>query len=77
MINELHPVTAPMAEEPFNIGRGAVAEADPDDLRWGALQQAQALKVLILRHEDEPVGSGVGPNGSVSRGRQADVHDVA
>jgi len=76
VLDELHHVTAPTAEESFNIGRGAVAEADPDDLWWRALQQAQALKILILRHEDEPVDGGVSPDGSVSRRRQTDVHDV-
>lgn len=44
VLNELHDVAVPPPEEPFNIGRGAVAEADPDDFRWRALQKAEGWK---------------------------------
>jgi len=53
------------AEELLDIGRRAVAEADPDDLWRRALQEAEALKVLVLGHENKSVSRRVCPDGAV------------
>jgi hypothetical protein len=76
MLDELHDVLLATTEEPFDVGRGAVAEPDPDDLRGRALQHAQTLKILVFRHEDEPVGGGVSPDRSITSCGQASLQDV-
>lgn len=76
MFQELNNLVVSAAEKRFDVGRRAVAEADPDDLWRRALEKAEALKIFILRHEDESIGGSVGPDGSVTGRRQADVHDV-
>ena len=46
----------------FDICRGAIATADPDDLGWKSENETSLMKIGILRHDDEVVIAGKFPN---------------
>ena len=46
---------------------GAVAEANPDELRRGATQDGKPVKVFVLAHDQTPVLTRQVPDGRVSR----------
>jgi hypothetical protein len=76
MLDELDDLAVPSAEEAYYIVRRAVAEADPDDLRRRAVQNAQAMEVFVLGHEDEPVCRGVHPDLAVASSCESNAADV-
>ena len=49
----------------FDICRGAIATADPDDLGWKSENEASLMKVGILRHNDKAVITGKLPDDGV------------
>jgi hypothetical protein len=49
----------------FDICCGAIAKADPDDLRWKSENKTPLMKIGILRHDDEVVSTGKFPDYSV------------
>jgi len=49
----------------FDIGRGAIAPADPDDLGWKSENETSLMKIGILGHDDEVVVTGKFPNDGV------------
>jgi len=57
MLKEPNDVAVPAAEEPFDVARRAVAKPDPDDLRRCPSQHAEALKILVLLHEEYPLAA--------------------
>ena len=76
MFHELHDLGVPGTEETCDVDRGAVAEPDPDDLRRWSEKNAQAMKVLVLGHEDEAVRAGICPDGPVAARRQTNSAHV-
>lgn len=46
-------VTSP--QEPRDVGRSAVAEPNPNELRWGASQKGKSVKIFVLADEQAPV----------------------
>ncbi len=46
----------------FDICRGAIATADPDDFGWKSENETSLMKIGILRHDDEAVIAGKFPN---------------
>ncbi len=51
----------------FDICCGAIATADPDDLRGKTEKETSLMKIGILRHDDEAVITGKFPNHGVIR----------
>ena len=49
-------------EKRFDHGRGAVADSNPDHLRWVAKEKAALMKIGIFRHDDEIVLGGIPPD---------------
>jgi hypothetical protein len=49
----------------FDIGRGAIAKADPYDLGWKSENETSLMKIGILRNDDEVVTTSKFPNHSV------------
>jgi len=46
----------------FDICRGAIAKADPNDLGWKSENETSLMKIGILRHDDEVLIAGKFPN---------------
>lgn len=66
-----------MALEQLNdLRRRTVAEPNPNDLRREAPEDAQPVKVLVFRHEDEPVLRRMLPDGCVWSSLKADILEV-
>ena len=51
-----------LAKNPFDICRGTIAQADPDDLGWKSENETSLMKIGALRHDDEAVIAGIFPN---------------
>lgn len=49
-------------EKRFDHGRGAVADSNPDHLRWVAKKKAALMKIGIFRHDGEAVLGGILPD---------------
>jgi hypothetical protein len=63
----------PRPEHRLDVGRAAVAEAHPDDLRGRAAQEAPLTEVVVLRDDREPAAARVGPDGLVVDRLQTEV----
>ena len=59
-----------------NVVGAAVAQAQPHDFRRCAAKNAQAVKVLVLRHEQTVALSSKVPDGQVGQSAGADLSDV-
>jgi hypothetical protein len=70
---EARPVRS---KQPLDIICGAVANAQPHDLRRGALQDTEAVKVLVLCDQDASEIDRALPHCFVRRTAQADVANV-
>ena len=55
---------------------GAIAPFDPYYLGWRTREHAALVEIGILRHDDEAIGAGVVPNGTVVGPVQSDIQDV-
>jgi hypothetical protein len=55
LIDKLLDIRAVPTEQRSNLGGCTVAQADPDNLRRGATQDAEPMKVLIFRDEHASV----------------------
>ena len=64
------------SQQPGDILRCAVAEANPNDLRRCALQDAQAVKVFILGDQHEAALASQLPHGRISGTSSTDLPDV-
>jgi len=51
-----------LPKNPFDIRRGAIAKADPDDLGWKTENETSLMEIGILRHDNEAVITGKFPN---------------
>ena len=51
-----------LAKNPFDICRGTIAQADPDDLGWKSENETSLMKIGVLRNDDERVIAGIFPN---------------
>ena len=56
-----------LPKNPFDIRRGAIAKADPDDLGWKTENETSLMEIGILRHDNEAVITGKFPNHGVIR----------
>jgi len=55
---------------------GAIPQPNPDYLRRWPVQDAEAMKVFVFRHDQQSVVPRVGPDCTIGCRRQADVADV-
>ena len=62
VLTELEEVRLVLAKNPFDICRGTIAQADPDDLGWKSENETSLMKIGALRHDDEAVIAGIFPN---------------
>jgi len=63
-------------EAPGHLDGGAIPEPNPDYLwRW-PMQDAEPMKIFVLRHDQQSVVPRVGPDCTIGGRRQADVADV-
>lgn len=76
VLYERRNLLAPVPEQSHHISSGAVAEADPDDLRREATNDAQPVKVLVLGDEDESATRSVLPDPRISSSFQRLVAKV-
>lgn len=74
--NERLDARPPLAKETPDVDGAAVAEPDPDDLGRRALQNAEPVKVLVLRDQYGPEVNGALPHDVVSRTAEAKQADV-
>ena len=49
------------SDDRFDVARRAVAQADPDNLRGCAMDEAPLMEIRILGHDDEPMLASVLP----------------
>ena len=55
---------------------GAIPQPNSDYLRRRPMQDAEAMKVFVFRHDQQSVVSRVGPDCTIGCRRQTDVTDV-
>ena len=76
MLDELDKLAVPSPKETDHVGRRAVAQADPDNLRRRAVKNAQPMEIFVLGHEDEPVCPGILPDLAVASSHESSATDV-
>ena len=62
VVTKLEDVRLVLAKNPFDICRGTIAQADPDDLGWKSENETSLMKIGVLRNDDERVIAGIFPN---------------
>ena len=65
ILRKLQDTGLTLPKDLFDICCGAIAAADPDDLRWKSENETALMKIGILRHDDEVVIPGKFPNDCV------------
>ena len=64
------------SQQRFDVGRGAVAPPNPDNLRRRPPQEVRLVEVRVLRDNSGAVVLGVTPDRGVGRSGQSDISNV-
>lgn len=62
---KLHDVGVIGAKNGLHISRSAVTKADPDYFRRRPSQETPLTKIVVLRHDRQPVRGGLIPDGII------------
>lgn len=76
MREEFIDISGSVSKERFDGFCRAVAESNPENLRWIPFQETSLTKIGIFGDDHEPVFGGICPDSRVSCFPQSDIPDM-